>query len=93
MSDTTYDAQASYLRTASSPAEPPPVLAQGPIAWTRKNLFSSPISALLTILAVAFLAWTIPGLVRFLITDAVWSGNSAELCRPIRTGPAGPSSD
>ena len=67
MTDATYSGK-SFLRTQATPSEPPPALAVGPIAWARKNLFSSPGSAALTILAVLFLAWVLPGLVRFLVT-------------------------
>ena len=80
MTDATYSAN-SFLRTAPSPAEPPPALVVGPIAWIRGNLFSSPLSALLTVLSVAFLAWFLPGVIRFLFIDAVWSGTNAEPCR------------
>ena len=90
MSDATLSQQAAYLRTAPSPAEPPPALVQGPVAWARKNLFSSPISGLLTILSVLFLAWVIPGLVRFLLTDAVWHADSGEACRANQGGACWP---
>jgi general L-amino acid transport system permease protein len=80
MSDTTYGSQA-FLRTQSSPAEPPPSLVQGPWAWAKRNLFSSPISALLTVGAIAFLVWFVPGVLRFLIFDAVFHADNGEVCR------------
>lgn len=89
MSDTTYSGKV-FLRTAPSPTEPPPALVQGPVAWARKNLFSSPISALLTILSVLFLLWVIPDLFRFLVTDAVWHGDSGEVCRANQGGACWP---
>ncbi len=89
MTDATYSRQV-FLRTAPSPAEPPPALAQGPLAWTRKNLFSSPVSALLTVLAVLFLVWTLPGLFRFVLFEAVWHGTSGEVCRAHQDGACWP---
>ncbi len=80
MTDATYGSNA-FLRTAPSPAEPPPALVVGPVAWIRGNLFSSPISAVLTVASVAFLVWFLPGVIRFLFIDAVWSGTNAEPCR------------
>ena len=90
MSDATYADQAAYLRAAPAPAEPPPALAQGPVAWTRKNLFSSPLSAALTLGSVAFLVWIVPGLVRFLFIDAVWHADSGEACRANQGGACWP---
>ncbi len=90
MSDATFSDQAAYLRAAPAPAEPPPALAQGPVAWARKNLFSSPASALLTLAAVAFLVWVVPGLVRFLVTDAVWHADNGEVCRANQGGACWP---
>ncbi len=89
MTDATYSGQA-FLRTAPSPAEPPPALVQGPVAWARKNLFSSPVSAALTLVSLAFLAWVLPGLFRFLVTGAVWHGDSAESCRASQDGACWP---
>ena len=90
MTDATYSGQAAYLRTAPSPVEPPPALVRGPAAWARHNLFSSPVSALLTVLSVLFLAWVIPDLVRFLLLDAVWHGDSGEICRANQGGACWP---
>ncbi len=80
VTDAIYDPEI-FLRTTPSPAEPPPALTEGPVAWARTNLFSSPISALLTIGSVAFLLWFIPGVLRFAIFDAVWHGDNGEICR------------
>ncbi len=71
---------AAFVQTESHPAQPAPITVRGPLAWMRANLFSTPGSGLLTLLAVAFVAWVLPDLVRFLFTDAVWSGDAAA-CR------------
>ena len=90
MSDATYANQIAFLRAAPVPAEPPPALAQGPMAWARRNLFSGPVSTLLTVASLAFLAWVIPGLVRFLVTDAVWHADNGEICRANQGGACWP---
>ena len=89
MTDATYSGQ-SFIRTAATPSEPPPALASGPVAWVRKNLFSSPGSIVLTVLSVLFLAWVLPGLVRFLVTDATFHATDAEPCRAHQDGACWP---
>ncbi len=88
MTDATYSS--AYLRTAPSPAEPPPALVQGPLAWIRTNLFPTPVSAVLTIASVAFLVWSLPGLVHFLAIDAVWHADTGEACRAHSDGACWP---
>lgn len=54
------------------PTLPPPLLEVGPIAWARRNLFSSPLDALLTLIGVSI---AVGGVVSFLvwaITQANW---------------------
>ena len=89
MTDATYSGQ-SFLRTQATPSEPPPALAVAPVAWARKNLFSSPASTALTILAVLFLVWVLPGLVKFLVTDAIFHASNAEPCRANQDGACWP---
>ena len=71
----------SYVRTERTEASPPPSMVRGPVAWLKENLFSTPLSGLLTFVIVALAAWVIPPLVRFLFTDAVWSGADRDACR------------
>lgn len=90
MTDVTYVQGGAYLQAAPAPAEPPPALAQGPLAWVRKNLFSGIVSTVLTIAAFAFLVWVVPSLVGFLVTDAVWHADSGEACRAAQNGACWP---
>ena len=69
-----------YVRNTRAPTLPRPITTEGPIAWLRRNLFSTPFNAVLTVLTVALLLWTIPPVVRFLFIDAVWSGADREAC-------------
>ena len=41
---------------------------------------SSPLNALLTAAVIALMLWALPGLMHWLLIDAVWSGSSAKDC-------------
>lgn len=58
----------------------------GITAWLRKNLFSTPGNALLTVLGVAFLLWAVPPLFDFLIGSAVFVAEDGAACRVEGTG-------
>ncbi|TBW40866.1 amino acid ABC transporter permease [Siculibacillus lacustris] len=49
--------------------------------WARANLFDGPLNTLATLVTVAFLAWAIPAMVRWLVIDAVGYGGDPEACR------------
>jgi general L-amino acid transport system permease protein len=49
----------------------PPVIYLGPIAWLRKNLFSSIGNSITTVLIVAGLAYLLPAVFKWAVTDAV----------------------
>lgn len=76
----------SFVRTDRTEAMPPPLLGRGPIAWIRTNLFSSIGNAVMTILFILLLVWIVPPIVRFLITDAVWTGTDRAACRAETAG-------
>ncbi len=63
-------------------AEPAPAAEHGPIGWARHHLFGSVPQVLLTLFGAWLLYATIPPLVRFFITDAVWTGDSRAACVP-----------
>jgi general L-amino acid transport system permease protein len=63
------------------PAQPPPPRTHGVAAWLRANLFSSVFNTVLTLLALYFLAATVPPLVRWGLIDAVWSAPNGRACR------------
>lgn len=71
----------SYVQTSQADSLPPPLLVRGPIAWLRQNLFSSIPNAILTLLVIYLLYVVIPPVIRFLITDAVWTGVDRNACR------------
>ena len=70
-----------FLRTTPSPVLPPPVFAGGPVKWVRENMLGGPGSALFTMVGLLFILWVTPGLVRYLLIDAVWSSPDGAACR------------
>lgn len=75
-----------YVRSEASEPLPPPAGARGLRLWLRENLFSGVASSVLTLLSIAFVAWVLPGLVRYLLIDAVWSASDGAPCRVPGTG-------
>jgi general L-amino acid transport system permease protein len=62
------------------PSLPSPSLGKGYALWSKTNLFSTPGNALLTLLSIAFLVWTMPPLIRWALLDATWLGDSRGVC-------------
>lgn len=68
-------------KAGQHPDLPPPKESIGPIAWLRRNLFSSPINSLLTIAALYLLYLAIPPVLDWTIFSANWQeGTSREAC-------------
>ena len=72
--------RAGTVNAGDLPDRPPPMATKGPLAWLRDNLFNSPLNVVLTVLALALMLWSVPPIVDWLITGAVWTGG-AEACR------------
>jgi general L-amino acid transport system permease protein len=70
----------AFVRRETLEQQPAPLSVAGPIAWIRANLFSGPVNTILTLLSLYVVATTLPDLIRFYITDAVWAGNDREAC-------------
>ncbi len=66
-------------QTFVEPSRPPSRLV-GPAAWLRKNLFSSPLNSLATVVASVFVAWVVWSSLDWLIFDATFDGDSREAC-------------
>jgi len=62
------------------PSLPPPVLEGGAWGWIYRNLFSSPMNTVLTLIGAALLIVTIPPFIRWAILDATWMGGSRAAC-------------
>jgi general L-amino acid transport system permease protein len=69
-----------FVRSSSVAPAPPPSSVVGPVAWMREHLFTGPLNIILTIALVALFFYIVPGLVRFLIIDAVWTGTNRDAC-------------
>ena len=76
----------AYVREASEPEEAPPMLSSGALAWARANLFSSIGSTFVTIGCIAFVAYSLPQLVAWATTRAIWSASDGALCRQHQDG-------
>ena len=63
------------------PAERPPPPARGVVGWLRANLFNSVFNTILTLLALYFLAVTIPPVIRWAFVDAIWNAPNGRACR------------
>jgi general L-amino acid transport system permease protein len=51
------------------------------VARVRRLLFASPFSTLMSLFGLALIVWFTPGLLRFLVLDAVWNAPDGALCR------------
>ncbi len=71
------------------PSKEAPSKEAGPLGWLYKNLFSTPLNSILTLLAVSFLFWAIPPLFQWAILDANWAGESRKACTAGSSGCAG----
>ncbi|MBV8105909.1 MAG: amino acid ABC transporter permease [Hyphomicrobiales bacterium] len=76
----------AYVRKASEPEEPPPMLLSGPLVWVRDNLFSSIVSGLTTLAFIALALWLAPPAIEWATTLAVWSAPDGSLCRQHQDG-------
>ena len=83
------DAQA-FVRKEFVSASPAPTGERGVVHWMRKNLFSSPLNAFLTLLGVFLLYLILKPLVTFAFVDAIWTGDDGAACRSGTRGDLAP---
>ena len=69
MSDIQAQTDLFFVRQSMAAAAPPPRAAVGPLTWTRRNLFATPLDTALTILALAIVALIVPPLVRWAMVE------------------------
>jgi len=55
------------------PPRPAPASATGVVAWMRRNLFSTPANAVVTVVVGGFLLWSLLSLVGWALFDAHWT--------------------
>jgi general L-amino acid transport system permease protein len=51
------------------------------LGWARANLFATPADSAITLALALVLAWVVPGLLRWALLDAVWTGETKAVCR------------
>ncbi len=70
----------AFVRTDFLPQQTAPVSEHGIVGWVMKNLFSSPLNILQTLVGIGLLYLIITPLFRFGITNAVWEGADRTAC-------------
>ena len=70
----------AYVRREMTSARPAPQKTHGLSHWLRANLLATPKDVVLTLLAIAALAYILPQLVQWLFIDAVWVGTDRAAC-------------
>ena len=73
------DAAQTY-EVGQHPDLPPPRTEVGVLGWVKHNLFSSPLNAVMTLLAIWLLWLLIPPLFEWIVLDAVWTADSRQDC-------------
>ncbi|MGE3146567.1 MAG: amino acid ABC transporter permease [Pseudorhodoplanes sp.] len=73
-------AEIAWVRGAAEDPLPPPAATTGAVGWLRENMFSGWVNIALTLLSVLLVFWIVPPLLKFLVIDAVWTGNDREAC-------------
>lgn len=74
-----------YVRTEPSCIAPPPAKAPR-YADMGRSLFAKPSSVLLTLGSISLVIWLLPGVLRFLLFDAVWKASDGAACQAQQTG-------
>ncbi|MFD1744474.1 amino acid ABC transporter permease [Rhizobium helianthi] len=80
----------TYVRQQMTAAREAPSSEKGIIHWLRVNLFATPKDVVMTILAIALLAFSIPSIIQWLFIDAVWTGSDRTACLTVAQGGALP---
>jgi general L-amino acid transport system permease protein len=62
----------------------PPTVSRGPMAWARKNLFSTPANTAVTVLLLAILGYILPPTLNWLLFNAVWGHQPVAVCDAVR---------
>lgn len=62
------------------PSLPPPANTVGFKAWSKQNLFSTPLNTLVTVLMLVFIIWMLAPIVQWAFIDADWVGAKRADC-------------
>ncbi|MEK1889162.1 MAG: amino acid ABC transporter permease [Phyllobacterium sp.] len=80
------DNNLSFVRTEMLQGQTPPLGERGIIRWIRINLFATPYDTVLTLFAILVIAWFLPGMIKWLFVNAVWSGPDRSVCSTVAQG-------
>ena len=72
----------SFVRKEMIPEQTPPLSSVGFVGWLRANLFSSWLNAILTVVALAFIAYVLSGVLPWTF-QSTWNAASLTECREI----------
>lgn len=75
-----------YIQRHFIHASPPPVFERGIWQWLRKNLFSTPMNCVVTIVLGSALIYCLIPLLNWLVFNAVWSGDDRKACTTAAQG-------
>jgi general L-amino acid transport system permease protein len=76
----------SYVRGEMIAPEPPPISTKNIGGWLRTNLLATPKDVVLTVLALALLAFALPGIINWLFVQASWFGADRSVCATVVQG-------
>jgi general L-amino acid transport system permease protein len=76
----------SYVRGDMIAPEPPPISTSSASGWIRTNLLATPKDVVLTIVAIALLAFALPGIINWLFINASWFGSDRSVCATVVQG-------
>lgn len=77
--------KASFVRRKMLPSQPPPSTRIGVIGWIRRHVFSGPVNTVVTLSALALVAYVLSFLVPWIFTPT-WQAGSLSECREILAG-------
>jgi len=73
------DAQ-PFVRKEFTPQQPAPTSEHGAVGWVMKNLFSSPLNILQTLIGIGLIYLLLTPLIKFSFVNAVWTGEDRTAC-------------
>ncbi|MDX3929651.1 MAG: amino acid ABC transporter permease [Shinella sp.] len=80
----------AFVRADILPPLPAPASERSAGGWIRANLLATPKDVVLTVLALALLAWVLPGAINWLFVQASWFGTDRSVCATTIQGGAQP---
>ncbi|WP_137131858.1 amino acid ABC transporter permease [Rhizobium sp. FY34] len=76
----------TFVRDSMLPPQPAPQASGNSAAWVRANLLATPKDVVMTLLALALLAYMLPGMINWLFIEASWFGSDRSVCATIAQG-------